>query len=564
MRDMNSLIGRGENSFLNQSAEGQRILVIVPHEDDEINLAGSIMRDYVMKGAEVYCAFTTNGDYSFAAETRMREAKHSLSVLGVDHVFFLGYGDTANHYKGGHLFYSEEKVVKSPSKHTETYGSAEAEDYVYQRSGQHSPYCRKSMRRDLKDLILSVQADIIFCVDLDVHADHRAASIIFEEAMEEILRMPGNVYFPTVMKGFAYCTSFGAPKDFYAINIYSVPKPGKRTDILIDKSIYRWSDRVRFPVVPDCRGHFLRHNILYQALFQHASQSAALHAVRIANGDAVFWERRTDNLVFQANVTASSGDPQKAVSFKILDLDNIDDTEIVPESYIWKPDSSDTDRSLYFRWTQARRIESLSVCGQVTGEETIKKMILYLPNGKQYELGPLPGCGNILKFNLPEPCYVTECRLQISEADGDLYGISAVGFFEHVHKEDSIKPYIKIMIKDDFAYDYLLPKTEKDCRLSIYRYHVLGKIRYRILNELAGHVDEDGHVFFSPQADKIHIRAEIINCPEIYDEICLYRISPFSFYKLHVQQWLENKGLTFYLKKYRKYTHIRHKYLKKL
>ena len=34
--------------------------------------------------------------------------------------------------------------------------------------------------------------------------------------------------------------------------------------------------------------------------------------------------------------------------------------------------------------------------------------------------------------------------------------------------------------------------------------------------------------------------------------------------KRRLLQWLEDKLLTFYLKKYRKYTHIRHKYLKQL
>ena len=34
--------------------------------------------------------------------------------------------------------------------------------------------------------------------------------------------------------------------------------------------------------------------------------------------------------------------------------------------------------------------------------------------------------------------------------------------------------------------------------------------------------------------------------------------------KRRTMQWLEDKLLTFYLKKYRKYTHIRHKYLKQL
>lgn len=39
------------NSFLDAPARGQKVLVIVPHEDDEINVAGSIMYSYVQKGA---------------------------------------------------------------------------------------------------------------------------------------------------------------------------------------------------------------------------------------------------------------------------------------------------------------------------------------------------------------------------------------------------------------------------------------------------------------------------------------------------------------------------------
>lgn len=323
------------NSFLDAPAMGQKVLVIVPHEDDEINVAGSVMYSYVQKGADVYCAFTTNGDYSFWAHTRMHEAWRSLQTLGVQHVVFLGYGDTSNHYPGGHWFYSPEKAVTAPSGHHETYGCDNFPDYAFAKRGIHRPYCRKSMKTDLKDLIEDIQADIIFAVDNDVHADHRATSLLFEEALGELLCRPGNTYHPMVFKGFAYCTSFGAPKDFYADNIKSVPKPPVCEDNLIDISLYEWNRRVRFPVFPACRGFYLRRNVLYQALFQHASQSAALHAVRIANGDAVFWQRRTDNLAFQAIIMASSGKVERLRDFKLLDVDQIDDKKMVFADYLW-------------------------------------------------------------------------------------------------------------------------------------------------------------------------------------------------------------------------------------
>ena len=172
-------IGETNNSFFKESAAGQKVLVIVPHEDDEINLAGSMIYTYVQKGAEVYCAFTTNGDYSFAASTRLYEAEQSLQKLGVTKIFFLGYGDTANHYPGGHLFYHENEIVISPAGHQETYGSLHSPDFSFQIRKSHSPYCRVAMRHDLESLILFLKEDIIFCIYLDVHDDHRTASIIF-------------------------------------------------------------------------------------------------------------------------------------------------------------------------------------------------------------------------------------------------------------------------------------------------------------------------------------------------------------------------------------------------
>ena len=147
-----------------------------------------------------------------------------------------------------------------------------------------------------------------------------------------------------------------APKYYYAKNIKSVPKPPVREDNLIDISLYQWNQRVRFPVLPACRGFYLRQNILYQALFQHASQSAALHAVRIANGDAVFWQRRTDNLAFQAIITTSSGKVERLRDFKLLDANQIDDKTMVFADYLWQPDFNGPDKIVYYCWREPQKI----------------------------------------------------------------------------------------------------------------------------------------------------------------------------------------------------------------
>lgn len=382
--------------------------------------------------------------------------------------------------------------------------------------------------------------------------------------MGDILRQPGNSYHPTVLKGFAYCTSFGAPKDFYADNIRSVPKPSPGDDIFIDTSLYEWGRRLRFPVRSACRGAYLRRNILYRALFQHASQSAALHAVRIANGDTVFWQRRTDNLVFQATVTASSGNAAKACDFKIIDTADIDVKKFVPAQYLWSPDNRDAKRCLHFQWSSQQVITTVSLAGNIEDSGRIEKVRLSFSDGTSYDIGPLPTRGRVLEYTLPTSKSVSACTLKILETTGAAWGLSEVGIFSEVHPKGIIPPFIKLLVGDDFVYDYVLPLEQECCPLNLYRCQTSSPVTYTVVDSDGAVVDSQGVVSFSKQARYAVIRGELADNPGIYDQIYLHRMRPAFFAKRRLLQWLEDKLLTFYLKKYRKYTHIRHKYLKQL
>lgn len=73
----------------------KNVMIIVPHEDDDINLAGGIIEKYIKEGSEVRVVFTTNGDYSRLGELRLEEAINVLAQMGLheENIFFLGYGD---------------------------------------------------------------------------------------------------------------------------------------------------------------------------------------------------------------------------------------------------------------------------------------------------------------------------------------------------------------------------------------------------------------------------------------------------------------------------------------
>lgn len=551
------------NSFLETQVTGKRALIIVPHEDDEINLAGSLMYDLLQKDVEVFCAFTTNGDYSFHAETRMKEAAASLRILGVRQIIFLGYGDTSNQYADGHVMTSENDVVVSPSGHYETYGTAEFSDFAFLRTGRHRPYVRAYFLADMEDLLLAVHADMIFCVDCDVHADHRAASMIFEEALGHLLRRPENDYKPLVFKGFAYATSFGAPSDFYALNILSVPHPEPREDLLIDFSVYDWKRRVRFPVWPCCRGSYLRHNLLYRALFQHASQNAALHAVRIVNGDAVFWQRRTDNLAYQAEVQASSGIAEHVVDFRLYTLRNLRSTQLsFSASSYWCPAGTDGQRMLTFHWKTPQTIAFLCIWGPIEAEAQGSGIYVSFDTGYGGYLGCLPPHGRRLAKKIPVQQGVHSCTVELLEKEQPCC-LAQVEFYE-TSQQCGEEPFIKLEIDGRFAYEETLPTSMQTCRVQVYAYGIRKTVQYQLRSEYGSTVTEDGVVHFAAGERQVRLRAEIVGRPDIFDEITLTRVPRWFCWQRCILQWLESSLLRFYLKKYRKYTHIRHKYFKKL
>ncbi|MBQ7453448.1 MAG: PIG-L family deacetylase, partial [Selenomonadaceae bacterium] len=265
------------NSFFDKSYFGTRVLVLAPHPDDEINVAGNMILTLAAAKAEIFVAYSTNGDFEQSADVRAREAVDALKILGVprEKIIFLGYGDTFNGKGNPHIF-SATTPTTSPAGHSETYAAENFVDYAKKTFGRHSPYTRKNFKRDLKNLLLELRANIIFCVDFDSHADHRALSILFEEVMGEILSERSD-YRPEVYKKFAYATAFTAAPDFYAANLMATHKPKVgETDTydfdIIDRANFLWSNRVRFPVSENCRRPLLKDNPVAAAVFAHKSQ----------------------------------------------------------------------------------------------------------------------------------------------------------------------------------------------------------------------------------------------------------------------------------------------------
>lgn len=168
-----------DNSLFHQDLKDLKVLLIVPHEDDEINTAGALTDILTSCGATMKLVYTTNEDWKYPASTRMKEAIEAASVLGIrsKDIIFLGYGDSINNNDRNHLFYADKVYTKSPAGYSETYGTELFSDYSYTINGCHHEYIRQNYLDDIISVLRNERPDMIICTDFDEHPDHRMLSL---------------------------------------------------------------------------------------------------------------------------------------------------------------------------------------------------------------------------------------------------------------------------------------------------------------------------------------------------------------------------------------------------
>lgn len=515
-----------------------KVLVLAPHPDDEINVAGSRIISLVRSGAEVFVAYSTDGDFDQPADLRAREAIESLKILGVDrdHIVWLGYGDTFNGKGKPHVFYAREKT-RSPAGFDRTYAPNGFEPF------NRSDYTRENFFRDLERLILELRADIIFCVDLDFHADHRALSLAFEKVMGEILKRED--YRPLVCKKLAYATAFTARQDFHSSNLLSTPRPTSELEAFdfdpIDRFNYVWNERVRFPMPLDCREPLLKKNPLARAIFAHRSQRIQWNALAILNADEIFFERRTDSLTFKASVEASSGEPNFVRDFQMLDLIDINESPPRLGNYFWTPDKDDPDRKIIFRWDEPQSIKRIKIYGTLDGK--IDKLRISLDNITTLECRIERG-GRPTTIDLDRP--IEAGRAEFSIVDPIVEGgIGEIEIFSSI--VSTAEPFIKITHNDNFIYDYFVPSEVDFIDLSVYKFNFDGEIKIDVDGGKIERIDDKDNIRLKLIEKKIRVRAA---GEKVSDEILIERASPMHFRRLKLKQFLERIYIHWIRKKF--------------
>ena len=394
------------------------VLVLVPHEDDDVNMAGATIQHFVDAGSEVYVAFVTNGDSIGLSSERLYEAVACMDELGVprENVYFLGYGDD---WQGTHLYNrAPDEAALSLIGRDRTYGTAGLRDFATEQTGEAHLYTRANCLSDIRTLVDLLFPDVIFCIDYDPHADHRMTSLLFEEAMGQLLN-ENPAYRPQVFKGLTYLTGWVGPRDFYTRPMVQTVSPDEPTWPL-GTPAYRWSERVRFPVPAGYASYTLRANRVYALHSLYPSQSATLFTASVANSDQVFFERATDSLLYGERIEAASGDASVLTDFKLFDTTDVRETRF--DAGVWTP--TEGQRTVRCTFSSPQSLNTLSLWDNPDPAQNVLAATLTLSDGTIVEIPALDPLGASTTISFEQRDGIEWAELTLRQVEGDAAGLT--------------------------------------------------------------------------------------------------------------------------------------------
>lgn len=470
---------------------GKKVMVFIPHEDDDVLMMGGVIEQYLNYNSEVYVVFAETGDsgvskssYRIGKELGNVRANEAISVLtsyGIseDHIIFLGYGSTVFGNKP-HLYNhtdDPDKVVKTVSGFEHTYATEEHPAY---RDGE--TITKNHLNADYESLIKEHKPDVIFCVDYDLHPGHIAVSLTFENVLGKVLKEEES-YTPAVYKGFAYSTSLYAVHDYYnSVNPGSTVNPYD-TDYMQETNTYLWKDRIRFPVAVNTLTHYSGSSSTVHKLAFYDSQKGDWYSNinGIINSDKVFWERKTDSLLYKADITVSSGKASVLNDFMLFDCDDIikEHSDFSNRSGIWIPDENDKDKTISVDLNRANNIESIWLYDNPCLDDNVLNAKIVFDDGSEIVTGRLEPNGSATKIMVNKE-NVRSFKIILTEMAGKRAGLSEIEAYKSGKKQES--SFIKLMNEQgDFVYDYyLLEREEVVLDLYSYNYDVPLGSTYRI------------------------------------------------------------------------------------
>lgn len=518
--DSNDGVG---NSFYDSQFKNKKVMVIVPHEDDDLLISGQVLPPMYKNGADVRVVFATNGDKRVSAYTRQSEACNALEKLGIprEKVIFLGYPDGTQLYVG-------KKAFSFSSGWDHTYAGKGFKDYHFDRFGTHAKYTAENMVDDIESVVLEYRPDYILAIDFDTHTDHRGVSISFEKAMERILKKESG-YTPKVLKCFGYSLAWKSKPDFYALNIKSTVMQDreKNNDPSYETDVpqYRWNNRIRLPIDKKSLSHSILRCSEYKALSEHLSQYAYCYSERIINGDSVYWNRRTDSLTYNADISVSSGDASLLNDFRLIGVGNrTAGLHVKLENCVSRFDKNDAQKTVTVKFDSPKTVSCVSLYDNFGLNSNILGGVITFSDGSKVEVPALNADGSETRVVFEPKHNITSFTFKVTEYEG-VAGLDEIEAFENADYDMGFSLIkLKNADTDDYIYNYLITPDEKSLNLGVYLSNPNAGYTIKIIE--GGGVKLEGNTLvFDDDFEKCTVRAELNGDPSTYDQITVKRLS---------------------------------------
>lgn len=512
-----------DNSFYDSQFKNKKVMVIVPHEDDDLLISGQVLPPMYKNGADVRVVFATNGDKRVSAYTRQSEACNALEKLGIprEKVIFLGYPDGTQLYVG-------KKAFSFSSGWDHTYAGKGFKDYHFDRFGTHAKYTAENMVDDIESVVLEYRPDYILAIDFDTHTDHRGVSISFEKAMERILKKESG-YTPKVLKCFGYSLAWKSKPDFYALNIKSTVMQDreKNNDPSYETDVpqYRWNNRVRLPIDKKSLSHSILRCSEYKALSEHLSQYAYCYSERIINGDSVYWNRRTDSLTYNADISVSSGDASLLNDFRLIGVGNrTAGPNVKLENCVSRFDKNDAQKTVTVKFDSPKTVSCVSLYDNFGLNSNILGGVITFSDGSKVEVPALNADGSETRVVFEPKHNITSFTFKVTEYEG-VAGLDEIEAFENADYDmDFSLIKLKNADTDDYMYNYLITPDEKSLNLGAYASDPNAGYTIKIIE--GDSVKLEGNTLvFDDDFEKCTVRAELNGDPSTYDQITVKRLS---------------------------------------
>ena len=445
---MSNLFG---TSFTYRKLFGEKVMFIVPHQDDEMNMAASALIGAIDEGLEVILVYTTNGDYEYSFDIRQKEVYNMARIIGLpyENIIFLGFADNISN----ELFSNPEQIVISRKGNNTTYGNEISRDFFSSLTGQGKTYTLRNYMLAIEEVICKHIPDSIVATDYDKHIDHRLCSIYVEKVIAKLLKE--NIWNGKVFKGFAYSTGYEGVRDYFKTHLLSTKV---KYDIQLDNPGLSWEHRVRLPVIDICRDLIIINNPIYCGMAAHISQKAYSRGELLINGDQVFWEKRTDNKALHAIIDVSSGDAKYLNDFLKFNPSRLESLVEFYENNMWKPKSNDKKPSIHIHFSNKNLVSRCIFAGLFCDDLDIELALEESCVSSGYHIKKLK-TEIIIDFDRQ----INTSSLKFYFSDND-FAISEVEIFE----ERKSYEYCHILCNNEFMYSWIVFPWEKVPVIDLY------------------------------------------------------------------------------------------------